>query len=278
MAILHHPVNERKLLPSQARSKKAYPVDGADNQDDIVRVCTYHRKDYDLATVVVGPQTSSFIASSLQCPFPSVPIASMGSLSRLPPEIIYEVLRYMDIASILTSRQVNRHSRQVISTLPEYRVTTRYAVDALVALCKTKIASHFTLGDVQTALGVKNCPFCGEFAGFVFLPTLQRCCFPCLQLAPEFNVYRLVRAATEPARPQFSGAFLGHMAWRKRNAADAFGLRPRSRRAIAIPGPCTGTWLQWRYRTSTFALQTNLASSEACAAPDAKSRPRRIRP
>ncbi|KAK4044866.1 hypothetical protein C8A01DRAFT_42475 [Parachaetomium inaequale] len=174
MTLLHHPVDERNIVPAQARSSQAYQINETDKYA-IIRVTTFHRRDYSLALVSFGPRSSSSMRSSLRAPFPSIPIGGIGGLDRLPREIICEVLRYLDRASTLSFRQASRQARQIVSTLPEYRVATQHAMDAILALCKTGMAAHFTLGDIRAILNVENCPLCGEFGGFVFLPTLQRC-------------------------------------------------------------------------------------------------------
>ncbi|KAK4157498.1 hypothetical protein C8A00DRAFT_40076 [Chaetomidium leptoderma] len=174
MAILHQPVDERKILPAQARSNEPYPAGDTDDRNAIIQVVTFHRRDYNLALVSFGPQSSSFIRT----------------LDRLPCEINCETIRYLDAASVIAFRQANRHARQVVSTLPEYQAATQHAMDAILALYKIGIAAHFTPADIQTVLSIEKCPLCGEFGGFIFLPTLQRCCFPCLQLSPELRVYR----------------------------------------------------------------------------------------
>ncbi|KAJ4302092.1 hypothetical protein N0V88_002228 [Collariella sp. IMI 366227] len=189
--ILHRPVDERALLPAQARSTEEYPLTEAEeDKDAIIRVATFHRKEYDIALITIGAWSSSKIRLLFRDTFPSTPAASLGSLDReLPTEMLCAVIRYLDLSSMLRFRQVNRRARQLATAMPEYQVVTKYAMDALLALHKTLLAADFTLTDIRTALTTENCRFCGEFGGFVSLLGFQRCCFPCLQLAPELTVY-----------------------------------------------------------------------------------------
>ncbi|KAL2133610.1 hypothetical protein VTI74DRAFT_2048 [Chaetomium olivicolor] len=189
IAILRSPVDERALLPAQARSKEAYALSETEDKEAIIRVATFHRKEFDIALITFGARSSSLIRSLLREPFPSTPTASLGFLDRLPVEVVCQIIRCFDVASLLRFRQANRRARQLMTTLPEYRVVTEYAMDSVLALYKTSIASHFTLTDILAALGTENCPLCGQFGGFVFLLAFRRCCFACLG-APELAVYQ----------------------------------------------------------------------------------------
>ncbi|PYH37593.1 F-box protein [Aspergillus neoniger CBS 115656] len=110
------------------------------------------------------------------------PSTSLGQLDVLHLELIHEICLYLDIESLIRFRQVSRRAQQSVSTSRFYRETTTHALDAFCALLRTKVANQFTLTELFTALCTRDCLLCGSsFGGFLFLPTLLRCCFSCIQ-------------------------------------------------------------------------------------------------
>ncbi|KAJ0413991.1 hypothetical protein BJY00DRAFT_47373 [Aspergillus carlsbadensis] len=139
----------------------------------------YHRQDYDLAVARVDPAQHAGVRDSLLQSF-SPAAVTLGALQRLPLEIIFEICAYSDIASVFALRHVNRRFSQIVSQVRPYQVLVLHALDTLCILLRSELAQHFTLQDLVEVLYTENCSFCGSFGGFIFLPTLSRCCFPCV--------------------------------------------------------------------------------------------------
>jgi hypothetical protein len=60
----------------------------AEQANRISRVIAYHRKDYDLSMIWFLPREHRDIRLSISTTFPRVPKAGLGSLSRLPLELL----------------------------------------------------------------------------------------------------------------------------------------------------------------------------------------------
>ncbi|KAL3486419.1 hypothetical protein BJX62DRAFT_242030 [Aspergillus germanicus] len=150
-----------------------------DNREDIRESAIYHRQDYDLAVATVDPAQHAGVRDSLLQPF-SPANATLGTLQCLPIEIIFEICAYSDIASIFALRQVNRRFSRIVFQLQSYRVLALHALDTLCILLRSGLARYFTLQELVQVLYTEHCPSCGSFGGFVFLPTLTRCCFRCV--------------------------------------------------------------------------------------------------
>ncbi|KAE8155746.1 hypothetical protein BDV40DRAFT_283009 [Aspergillus tamarii] len=176
-------VMDERSQTDRSQSEKA-------NNDTIIRVASYHRRDFDLAVINTNPSDHEQVRSSMNgttC-FPSV---NIGRLDCLPLEIILEICLLLDIRSLFRFRQVNRRAQRIVSTVRGYRETIAYALEALCVILRMKIAPHFTLHDLFSVLCTRDCLVCGSFGGFVFLPTLMRCCFSCIRgnhLPPVMSV------------------------------------------------------------------------------------------
>lgn len=193
------PVSERALRLPERGSNQAHPEVEIPKEELIIRVTAHHRKDLDEAVVTFDPGLLAKVHSWLQVPPPSAPEAGIPAhLDQLPLEIACEVLRFLDVGSILDFRQVSRSSHRLVSTLPEYQAVTKHATNLILALSEMRLAFNFTLVDIQRVLATKNCSVrqCDQFGRFVFLPTLQRCCLHCLLVHQDFNVYRTNQRST----------------------------------------------------------------------------------
>lgn len=153
--------------------------------DDILRVCTYHRADFDLAVVWFAAREHAAVKESMSSHFRD-PTASLGELERLPLELINAICLELDIASLFAFRQVNLRARQIVTVLPEYRLLATYALNCLCALLRTKSASWVTLSDFQRLLCHQSCSLCGSMYGdLVHLINWIRCCSACIRRRPQ---------------------------------------------------------------------------------------------
>ncbi|KAK4237893.1 hypothetical protein C8A03DRAFT_34137 [Achaetomium macrosporum] len=161
--------------------------------DDITRVAAYHRKDYDLAVIWFSASEHVLIRASIATSFGRTSNHGLGVLERLPLEVLYDVVLRLDMQSLFKLRQTNLRARQIVDSLKEYRLVVSHGLNVFCALLRTGIATGVSLSDFYNALCTENCSICGEFSGFVSLPAWTRCCFACLQKAPETQVRSLAR-------------------------------------------------------------------------------------
>ncbi|PYH75149.1 F-box protein [Aspergillus vadensis CBS 113365] len=137
--------------------------------------------DFIQSVIHINRRAQKSVRSTITQPF-KAPSTSLGRLEHLHLELIHEICLYLDIETLFRFRQVSRRAQQIVSTSRFYRETTTHALDALCALLRTKAASQFTLTELFTALCTRDCLLCNSsFGGFLFLPTLLRCCFSCVQ-------------------------------------------------------------------------------------------------
>ncbi|PWY91988.1 hypothetical protein BO94DRAFT_564671 [Aspergillus sclerotioniger CBS 115572] len=187
------------LMPSGYRSATQYHFD-KEQTDTItfVSVIWYSAREH----VAIIPS----IATSFQ----RTPNVGLSDLDRLPLELLFDTLYTLDMQSLFKFRQVNLRSRQIVDSLKQYQRVVSHRLNLFCALLRTRLAIYISLLDFDNALCTKTCALCGEFGGFICLPTWKRCCFKCLQESPETQVQtlasvrkqlRMTKAESDQLRP-----------------------------------------------------------------------------
>jgi len=159
--------------------------------DAIIRVTAYHRKDYCRSVIWFSPREHVSIHQSIATPFRRTSNTGLGSLNRLPLELLHDVFLRLDMLSLFNLRQANLGSRQTVDSLKQYQVVVSHRLNLFCALLRTRLAIGVSLFDFHDALCPKACVFCGEFGGFMSLLLWNRCCFKCLQGALKTQVQPL---------------------------------------------------------------------------------------
>jgi hypothetical protein len=152
-------------------------------EDAIIRVASYHRTDYEKQVIHFPEGAHRGVQTSIRAAFSSPsskPAAGLAPFERLPLEITQQICLDLDIQSCFRFRQVNCRAREAVSSIPAYRAVTELGLDCLAALLRTGIGWVHTLSDIYMILRKEECETCGEYAIYVYLPTLVRACDHCL--------------------------------------------------------------------------------------------------
>lgn len=156
-----------------------------DQEEAVLRVTSFYRRSFDRQVTRFHPLKHAPVRQSLAQPFPAMPTSPIGGMERLPVELTTEICQYLDIQSCLRLRQVNRLAREVVSSLPGYQAVATHGMDTLHAALRTGVATRLNISDLYNVLCTMECAICGAFGGFIYLPTVTRCCFSCLRRCPE---------------------------------------------------------------------------------------------
>jgi hypothetical protein len=174
-------------LPCEGRSQTEYRF-REDEADSIIQTSAYHPERILRSAVWFSPSEHVTIRPSIATPFPSRPNAGLGSLNRLPLELLQMISLHLDIHSLFNFRQACSSTRQVVDSLHEYQLLVAHGLNLLCALLRTGLATGLatciSLPDFYDALCTEACAFCGEFAGFIYFLTWDRCCYQCLERPP----------------------------------------------------------------------------------------------
>ncbi|OJJ47624.1 hypothetical protein ASPZODRAFT_15076 [Penicilliopsis zonata CBS 506.65] len=177
-------------IPPGYRSATEYCFE-EDQADAIARTSAYHRRDFCLAVIWFSPREHVNIRPSIATPFQRSATVGLGSLDRLPLELLLDTLYRLDMYSMFRFRQINRRSRHMVDSLSQYQRAVVHGLNLFCALLRTRLAIDISLLDFYNALCTKACALCGEFGGFISLLVWKRCCFKCLKNSPETQVRTL---------------------------------------------------------------------------------------
>lgn len=172
--------------------------------DDILRIAAYHRTDFDLAVVWFPAREHAAVTKSISSIFRES-TTSLRELDRLPLELVNAICLQLDMESLFAFRQVNLRARQIVTSLPEYKLITTHALNCLCALLRTKSASWVTLLGFHRLLCQKSCSLCGdEYGDLAHLVNWTRYCSACLRrrswetrMMPIASAKRLFKLSTK---------------------------------------------------------------------------------
>ncbi|KAK4200953.1 hypothetical protein QBC40DRAFT_325579 [Triangularia verruculosa] len=192
----------RKLIPDACQSLKAFNIDSldADAKKEIIEAVFFPYTEFDSATITF-PDDEKVLFTSKMLRSPknldtNREYTSIGDLTKVPNEIMVQIIVDLDIRTLWSFALVNRHARELVISLPGYKLVVKKFPEILMALFRTKVGilKSVTLADVISILQPHETPYCQggdchQIGSFVFLPTLQRCCWRCLQHSDNFHVY-----------------------------------------------------------------------------------------
>lgn len=167
------------------------PEEDSCDSDAIVRVTSYHRRDFDQAVIAAKPGQHDHARLSIFKVLGPSGSSSLGRLQHLPLEVITYICLGLDVCSALAFSQVSRRTREIVAGIRQYRQLSEHALECLWALFRTSLAARTDISTLHSALSTKSCVLCGLFGGFIFLPTTARCCFQCIESAPDLRTVSL---------------------------------------------------------------------------------------
>jgi hypothetical protein len=167
------------------------------NSEAILQAVSYHCEDFGRSVIQIDSHQCDQVRSSIFKPFGDGSDAGLGSLDLLPVEILSSICLMLDVSAGFNFSQVNRRSRAVVASISEYRQIGDHALQALCALLRTDIGHHVAITALHKVLLTRDCQSCGYFAGYLFLPTLTRCCFTCIESAGGLSAAPLEKLANE---------------------------------------------------------------------------------
>ncbi|KAF7558417.1 hypothetical protein G7046_g5739 [Stylonectria norvegica] len=120
--------------------------------------------------------------------------SSVGTLERLPLELLHAVVNMLDLQSVSHFALVCLQAKAIVDSVQSYSELVINAPQALAALLQTNLARLHSLGQLHATLRSERCVSCPEYGTYLFLPTNERCCWECLRIEPSFRVLVAKRA------------------------------------------------------------------------------------
>ncbi|KXJ89312.1 hypothetical protein Micbo1qcDRAFT_206270 [Microdochium bolleyi] len=175
-------------------------IDTEQKRKAILRTCSYRRRDAERTLIYLDADEKENLFARQQLPFNPLAPAKLGMLDRLPTELLCEVLEQLDLASLAAFRRASRRAREVPTRTPKIARLMAHALPQLAVLLRTGLAGRFTISTLHERLvGHPTCLQCGRMGSYVFLPTLSRCCLPCLRNSAAFAVVTMATVARPAA-------------------------------------------------------------------------------
>ncbi|KAH7000206.1 hypothetical protein EDB80DRAFT_723393 [Ilyonectria destructans] len=125
------------------------------------------------------PRDLEPVRDSLREPFPTTPGSGMGTLNKLPLELMLNIFQLLDIRSHLRVRRVSRGMRQAASTTKGYREVAEHGLEAIRTILLEKTKFDPTILDVYQLLITPDCSMCPHHGGYLSKLTMKRCCYEC---------------------------------------------------------------------------------------------------
>jgi hypothetical protein len=104
----------------------------------------------------------------------------LGRLAALHVELLSQILLDLDLRTLAAFRALNRLAADVVDALPEYKAIRRHAPNTLLGARAIGVDTQITWRTLHATLRDPKCADCGDFGGYLYLPTCRRVCFPCL--------------------------------------------------------------------------------------------------
>lgn len=112
-----------------------------------------------------------------QAPRPS----SLGALSRLPAEIVFEILKHLDVRTLLRLRAVNYAVWDFVENCRPYERLMQRAKNNLIIMSFIGSLNLFAVEELDEAHHQPaNCCYCSKPGNLLALKTATRCCIDCL--------------------------------------------------------------------------------------------------
>ncbi|CAI7611925.1 unnamed protein product [Penicillium bialowiezense] len=146
------------------RSDKEYAFDEEQSDAILGKIGVYH---HNIASVVqYSPEDHAHVLPSLKtCSDLALSNLGLGSLERLPIELLHEMLLHLDISSVFKFRQINPRAREFVDSIHQYQALVSHGINLFRGLLQTGLARQKSLSDFFELFCTMKCSFCENFGG-----------------------------------------------------------------------------------------------------------------
>lgn len=125
------------------------------------------------------------------------PASQSSRLLCLPLELQQLIYGNLDTKSLLCLSLSSRAARSCVEAVPEWRHLSGHCPEMLAAMSQMKLLRRHTVVQLDKGFRFPRCMGCPtlKYGAYIFLPTVERCCWVCLSYNPLFRVISLVKAS-----------------------------------------------------------------------------------
>ncbi|KAJ5567032.1 hypothetical protein N7535_006338 [Penicillium sp. DV-2018c] len=116
----------------------------------------------------------------------NAPVYNMGNLSRLVPDVLWEIVEHLDFASAINLSLANRSAHELVDN-SSVTFLKKWSPDMPKVLADARTIRCWSIWQLKCVLRTTRYVSCGDLTTRIFIATMERCCMACMQ----FNaVYR----------------------------------------------------------------------------------------
>lgn len=131
------------------------------------------------------------------------PTTTLGDLDVLPTELLWQILPQLDLKTLRLFRHVNHRATDVVHSMPEYQIISKYAPSAFEGAVLIGSASFVTCQALCKTLYSGKCEDCDDFGKYLYMITCKRVCYNCATSNWEYEPLRrshaIFRFGLDPA-------------------------------------------------------------------------------
>ena len=111
---------------------------------------------------------------------------SLGDLGKFPQELLCMVFKHLSCDDLEALHSCSSGIRIAVLSFPKYHRVLKHLPLVLAVLKETQLARSFTISKIYETFANTLCTNCGQFGGYVFLPSFARCCMHCAETELKF--------------------------------------------------------------------------------------------
>jgi hypothetical protein len=104
----------------------------------------------------------------------------IGSLSRLPTEIILAILETLPVPDLVRFRRCNQAAKYCIESSTLLHSALRFVPNVVKAIMAIQPSVSITAPQLRSKLSQRSCDACGQLAQYLYVPTYSRACLHCI--------------------------------------------------------------------------------------------------
>ena len=157
-----------------------------------------------------------------------------GHFSRLPRELLTNILLSLDIPALTRFRQVNRDAMRIVNSLPQYAAIMKHCPNVVRAILSLR-ARAYDCETLYETLSTTQCSTCDHFGDHLYLIDCRRVCWLCFTKRPEYSPLTTDEALILFTPPSPAGREARPMLPTKKIRQRLFAVGLPS--ILSVPGP-----------------------------------------
>lgn len=114
------------------------------------------------------------------------PAGALGTLGRLPLEVLWNITERMDLEAFLKFAQTSRLARSLCKENFAFKAIAKYMPSMLLIFKGLGLHKWIPVSALRGEMQQPKCRSCGENGHLLFVPTCERICINCLMYNPAY--------------------------------------------------------------------------------------------